>query len=271
MTSPSHAPRPIEAFVTLRRPDMPGIGRERVRLLEAVARAGSISAGAKVVGITYKAAWDALDAMANLFGEALIETRVGGKAGGGAQLTATGLKVIEAWNKLEAEMARVMRAIEPELAGSGVTPLDLMSGFFMRTSARNALRGAITAIESGPLSADVAVRVSPETSIHALVTNQSLRELGLCVGREAIVLIKAPFVMISPGETPPKVSARNCISGIVRRCEVSGVGAEVVLDIGGGKSIAASITAGSVAALGLAEGKPACAFFDASHVIIAID
>ena len=271
MLPAKRATQPIEALVTLRRPDSPAIGQDRIRLLETVARAGSITAGAKAAGITYKAAWDALDAMANLFGAPLLETRTGGKAGGGARLTPAGVKVIEAYRKLESEMARAMRAIEPDLAGSGVRPVDLVSGFFMRTSARNALRGVIVAVEPGPLSAEVAVKVSPDTTIYALVTNASIEELGLCIGREAIVLVKAPFVMIAPGDTPPRVSARNCIAGKVRRCETAGVGAEMVLVIGGGKTLAASISAASAKSLGLAVGKPACAFFDSSHVIVAID
>jgi molybdate transport system regulatory protein len=261
----------IEALLSLKGEDTPTVGRDRFRLLEAVAREGSISAGARAVGLTYKAAWDALDAMANLFGQPLLATRAGGRAGGGASLTPTGLRVIEAYHRLEAEMARVLRAIEPDLAGTGVSPLNLMSGLLMRTSARNALRGTITAVDVDVLTADVAVTVSDSTTIHAIVTNESLRELGLCVGRQAVLLIKAPFVVIAPGTSPPRVSARNCIAGTVKHCETSRVGAEVVLDIGGGKTLAATITAHSAKDLGLVPGKPACALFDAAHVIVAID
>jgi molybdate transport system regulatory protein len=261
----------IEATITLRSADVAGVGRERIRLLQAVAREGSITAGAKAAGLTYKAAWDALDAMTNLFGQPLLETRTGGKAGGGARLTPTGVRVIEAFGRLEAEMARVLRALEPDLAGSGISPLNLVSGFFMRTSARNALRGKVSAIQSDTLNAEVTITVSGDTTIYALVTNQSVRELGLCIGREAIVLIKASFVMIAPGHDALAVSARNCLRGIVRRCETSAVSAEVVLDIGDGKTLAATITARSADVLGLAPGKPACALFDAAHVIVAID
>ncbi|WP_184261404.1 TOBE domain-containing protein [Rhodopseudomonas rhenobacensis] len=261
----------IEAAITLKSKDVSGVGRERIRLLQAVAREGSITAGAKAAGLTYKAAWDALDAMTNLFGQPLLERRTGGKAGGGAVLTPTGLRVIEAFGRLEAEMARVLRALEPELAGSGISPLNLVSGFFMKTSARNALRGTITAIRADTLSAEVAVAVADGTLIYALVTSESLRSLGLCVGRDAIVLIKAPFVLIAPGADAPKVSARNCVHGNVRRIDVSGVNAEIVLDIGGDKTLAASITASSAEALGLSPGDPACALFDAAHVLIAID
>lgn len=261
----------IEATITLRNKDMSAVGRERIRLLQAVAREGSIAAGARAAGLTYKAAWDALDAMTNLFGQPLLETRTGGKAGGGASLTPTGVRVIEGFGRLEAEMARVFRALEPALAGSGITPFNLVSGFFMRTSARNALRGTITAIQSDTLSAEVAIEVSGDTTIYALVTAESVRELGLCVGRDAIVLIKAPFVIIAPGAEAPLVSARNCIRGSVRRCDISAVNAEIVLDIGNGKTLAASISARSAAAMGLSPGDAACALFDAAHVIIAID
>jgi molybdate transport system regulatory protein len=261
----------IEALITLKSDDVPAIGRDRIRLLAAIAREGSISAGARAAGLSYKAAWDAIDAMANLFGQPLLTTRAGGRAGGGAGLTATGTKVIEAFGRLEAEMARVLRVLEPDLAGSGITPLNLVSGLLMKTSARNALRGTITAIAVDRLNAEVAVEVADGTTIYAVVTNASLRELNLHVGRDAVVLIKASFVMIAAGAEPPILSARNCLPGVVTRCETSAVNAEVVVDIGGGKTIAAAITARSVESLGLAPGKPACALFDGAHVILAID
>jgi molybdate transport system regulatory protein len=261
----------IEAIVTLGSETVAGVGRARIRLLQAVAREGSIAAGARAAGLTYKAAWDALDAMTNLFGRPLLQTKTGGRAGGGARLTPAGLRVIEAFDRLEAEMARVFRALEPALAGSGVTPFNLVSGFLMRTSARNALRGTITAIRSDTLSAEVAVAVSDDTTIYSLVTTESVRDLGLCIGREAVVLIKAPFVLIAPGANPPLVSARNCVRGRVQRTDISAVNAEIVLDIGQQKTLAASISARSAEAMHLSPGDPACALFDAAHVIIAID
>ncbi len=261
----------IEALVTLKSEDVPAVGRERIRLLEAVAREGSISAGARAIGITYKAAWDGLDAMANLFGAPLLVARTGGRAGGGAQLTPAGRRVIEAFRRMEAEMAKALRSIGPDLDEAGVSPLDLVSGLLMKTSARNALRGEIVDIVADSLSAEVAVAVSPETTIHALVTHASMEELGLFVGRSVTLLIKAPFVAIATGAEAPTTSARNCIAGTVRRCETSAVNAEVVLDIGGGKTLASTITAQSLRSLGLKPGMPAFALFDAAYVIIAIN
>ena len=261
----------IEATVSLKSESSASVGRDRIRLLQVVAREGSISSGAKAFGLSYKAAWDALDAMANLFGQPLLTTKSGGAAGGGSVLTPTGVKVIEAYARLEAEMARVVRLLEPDLAGSGVTPLNLMSGFLMRTSARNALRGVVTSVNSDQLNAEVAVEVSASTTIFASVTNESVRSLGLCVGREAIVLIKAPFVMVALDEEGLKTSARNAIAGVVLRSETSAINAEVVIDIGGGKTLAAHISAHSAKALNIEAGTKVQALFDASHVILAID
>ncbi|MCW4114706.1 TOBE domain-containing protein [Aurantimonas sp. MSK8Z-1] len=260
----------IEARVVLKTDAAPVVGRERIALLEAVARQGSISAGAREAGLSYKAAWDALDAMSNLFGTPLVVSQVGGKSGGGARLTAAGERAIAAFRRLEAELGRIARAVEPDLAGTGISPLSLFSGFAMKTSARNALRGTVRALSLGGLSVEVEVEVG-DRLIYALVTQDSLRELGLFEGRAVILLIKAPFVMLAVGETPPVTSVRNCISGIVRRCEILSPGAEVTLDIGAGRSLVATITATSAESLGLQPGHPAHAMFDAGHVILAID
>lgn len=261
----------FEASITLKSGGAPSVGRKRIQLLEAVARLGSITAGAKAAGLSYKAAWDALDAMANLFGQPLLETRSGGHAGGGARLTPAGLSVVKSFHRLEAELARVLARLEPDLAGTGIRPHQLVSGFLMKTSARNALRGTIIDIVSDALTAEVAVSVNAETTIYALVTNESVQGLGLVPGREAIVLVKAPFVILAPGGQPPTVSARNCVPGTIVRCETSPVNCEVVLDIGEGRTLAATTTAHSARALNLVPGSSVYALIDAAHVLVATD
>jgi len=73
------------------------ISPRRLSLLAAIGRTGSISAAARDVGITYKAAWDAVDAMNNMAGEVLVVSQHGGKGGGGAALTAAGQKSWMIW------------------------------------------------------------------------------------------------------------------------------------------------------------------------------
>jgi len=63
------------------------LSRWRIELLEAVDREGSISAAAKALGIQYRLAWQRIREMEERLGFALVETTVGGRGGGGAQLT----------------------------------------------------------------------------------------------------------------------------------------------------------------------------------------
>jgi molybdate transport system regulatory protein len=62
----------------------------RMRLLEAIDAAGSISAAAEQLKIPYRRAWEKLQEMEKGLGTKLVDTAVGGAGGGGARLTETG-------------------------------------------------------------------------------------------------------------------------------------------------------------------------------------
>ncbi len=263
---------PVRASLSFSADDQArSVGRERIRLLEAIAQQGSISAAARSVGLTYKAAWDAVSAMNNLFGRPLVEAQAGGRKGGGTRLSDAGRRVVAAFARVEGELARIMRTLEPELDETGISAANLVWGFMMRTSARNALRGRVAAIREDAISAEVALEVADQTTLYAVVTRESVRELGLFPGREAVALVKAPFVIITPADDAQRTSARNRICGTVIRCDPGGVNTELTLDIGGGKTLTAVITSGSAEALGLEVGDRACALFDAAHVILAVN
>ncbi len=260
----------VRAQVTFGAENTPTVGWERIRLLEAVGREGSIAGAARAVGLTYKAAWDAVDAMNNLFGRPLVSARTGGRKGGGAGLTVEGEQVIATFHRLEHELARTLTSFEAELVGSGVGPLTLMSGFLMRTSARNVLRGVVSAVTKSAVNAEVTLTVSETTTLTAIVTRDSVRELGLLVGCEAMALIKAPFVILAPVNEARRTSVRNRIEGVIARREDGAINTEITLDIGEGKTLVAIITRGSADALDFAIGQPACALIDAAHIILAV-
>lgn len=76
-------------------------GRGRINLLARIAEHGSISQAAKSMGMSYKTAWDSVDAMNNAAGKLLVERSAGGRGGGGAVLTVEGRKLVEAFNSFE--------------------------------------------------------------------------------------------------------------------------------------------------------------------------
>ena len=79
------------------------LGDTRIRLLEAIGHHGSISRAAKAVPMSYKAAWDALDAMNNLADSPLVESSVGGRHGGGTHLTDYGRRLVGLYRAVEQE------------------------------------------------------------------------------------------------------------------------------------------------------------------------
>src|SRR5256885_17188879 len=73
---------------------VPALGHDladrRIAILRHIAAGHSISQAAREAGVSYKAAWQALDVLTNLAGRALVERSVGGAGGGGARITQGG-------------------------------------------------------------------------------------------------------------------------------------------------------------------------------------
>ena len=254
----------LSAVVSLERAGLPRVALARVALIEAIGELGSISAAARRTGLSYKAAWDAVQALNNLFDGPLVTAAPGGRRGGAAVVTERGRAVIQAFRRVQAELdaalARLDRSVEP----------DLFWSLGMKTSARNALRGRIARITPGAVSTEVALALGEGLDIVAVVTRQSAADLGLTLGAPAIALIKSSFVVLAKGESL-RTSARNQISGAVVSREDGAVMSEVRLDIGAGKTLAATITLESAEALDLRVGDPVVALVKAPHVILAVE
>ena len=62
------------------------IGPGKVELLERIATEGSISGGARAMGMSYKHAWDLVEEMNGIFGKPVVAAQKGGPKGGGAML-----------------------------------------------------------------------------------------------------------------------------------------------------------------------------------------
>ena len=68
----------------------------RLALLGGLARTGSILRAARSVGMSYRGAWLAVEAMNSAAPAPLVERRAGGKGGGGTRLTASGKALLAA-------------------------------------------------------------------------------------------------------------------------------------------------------------------------------
>jgi molybdate transport system regulatory protein len=134
-------------------------GRGRIELLAAIGQTGSITAGAKAVGLSYKAAWDAIDTMNNLAGEPLVVRTTGGKGGGGSVLTPRAQRLIESFRVLEAEHRRFVERLDAA-AQAASEDVHLLRRLMLRTSARNTLFGTVESVAPG------AVNMPKESASH---------------------------------------------------------------------------------------------------------
>jgi molybdate transport system regulatory protein len=75
-------------------------GPGRAELLQLIQQTGSISSAAKSMGMSYKKAWAMVDEMNSMSAKPLVVPQKGGAHGGGTELTETGKKIVDSYQKL---------------------------------------------------------------------------------------------------------------------------------------------------------------------------
>jgi len=84
----------------------------KAELMELIRETGSISQAAARMEMSYRRAWLLVDELNHLFREPAIETKQGGKSGGGAALTDFGEELLRRFRAME---ARTMTALDADL------------------------------------------------------------------------------------------------------------------------------------------------------------
>jgi len=254
------------------------LGDTRIRLLEAIERHGSISQAAKAVPLSYKAAWDAVDAMNNLSPRPVVERAAGGRNGGGTMLTDYGRRLIAFYRALEAEHRLALSRLATQMHGNdGAASMEefrqLVRRMSMKISARNQFAGTVTAIKPGTVDCEVILRLEDGLDLAAVITRESVETLGLSIGGEALAYVKSSSVLLAVengDEGAPVISARNRYEGTVSRINAGPVNVEVTLALGQGRHVlTAVITHESLDRLGLKVGSRAWALFKAPSVFLA--
>ncbi|WP_322080030.1 TOBE domain-containing protein [Burkholderia cenocepacia] len=270
-SSSSAEPLELGGELWLRAGDQTLGGATRIALLAAIGDTGSITRAAKAVGLSYKAAWDAVDTMNNLAGEPLVARSTGGKGGGGTTLTPRATSLIAAFRTIEREHRRFIEAASAAVAGFDVD-WALIGRIGMKTSARNQLFGKVASIVRGTVNDEVTLALPGGQSVVAVLTHESADALGLREGADACALVRASWVVLAVDDGGPdlKVSARNRLRGSVDAVAAGAVNSEVTLALDGGGTLTAVVTNDSVDALQLDAGRRAIALFKASSVILAV-
>ena len=89
------------------------MGPGKAELIERIAQTGSISAAARAMGMSYRRAWQLVEALNRDFGKPVVLTAIGGQRGGGARVTAFGREIVALFRQMEdkasAAIARELR------------------------------------------------------------------------------------------------------------------------------------------------------------------
>lgn len=257
--SPEKTSSPIVAAPIALTRQLEQLVDKRINVLRRIHETGSISEAARLSGVSYKAAWQALETLTNLAGVELVQKEVGGSKGGGTKLTEAGLTVLE----LSEELTRAREAVLTSFA-SRVTPeLVPLSSATLRTSMRNQFPVDVERLERGPALVRVHLRIDAVNELKAILTQESAQLLGLKPQDKALALFKATCVEIARQLEP--VKGASILSGTVIRCARQEKGGEVTLRLSGGTSLVGFAHAEH----GLKPGDSAQALVPAQTVVVA--
>lgn len=246
--------------------DKPALLEKRITLLQAILDCGSISSAAKKVGLSYKAAWEAVDLMNNLSHKPLVIRVTGGSGGGGTTLTPLGEEVVKNYGVLKKEYERFLKRLST-VCDFEMESLKHIQRIAMQISARNQLMGKIGEIKQAKVNAEVHIVLKSGVILVSTITNSSVEELGLQVGDEVVGIIKASSVLISTS-LDVATSARNKLAGTILDLKRGEVNSQVSMDVGEGDVVVSTITTESMDTLGLHVGSKACAIIKSSSIII---
>jgi len=242
-----------------------GMADKRIDILRQIGQGGSISQAARAVGVSYKAAWQAIDTLTNLAGVPLVHRAVGGAGGGGAVLTEAGHALLAAADAMAQARAEVLQ----RLAGQGAQPAAA-ARLAVRTSMRNQWPCVVRALEAaGPL---VHVHLGGAGAAQALaltarITQESAQLLGLAPGLPVLALCKATAVQVCGMKDAGAGGAvPNAWPGRVTRVARGEAGDEVAAALDAGVQMVGFAPPRS----GLRARARVCLRADASAIVLAL-
>lgn len=221
-----------------------GMADKRIDILRQIGQGGSISQAARAVGVSYKAAWQALDTLTNLAGVALVERVVGGVGGGGARLTPAGRQLLATADAVQQARSAVLVGL-----GEGGDADAAVARLSVRTSMRNQWPCTVQAMESRGQIVRVHLRGAGGAvaglAVCSRITRESAELLGLRPGLPVQALCKATAVHVLPLAAAGAAQDGNRWPGRAVRVSRGELGDEVAAQLDAGVQMVGFAAAGS--------------------------
>ncbi len=238
-------------------------GKGRIELLKKIKETGSISKAAKLMAMSYRAAWDSVDIMNKLSDEPLVKRMKDGKQGGGTILTDKGNEFINLYEKYSLIFENTLKFMEDNPNGE-----KIMNFTNIKTSAENSFFGNIIDIEKGAVSAIIKIKISDDFVITSSISNSSIDRLNLKINSQVCCLINSNQITVMEKNNDIKISARNIFNGTIKTVKKGAVNSEVEIELNKGNILNVLVTNESVESMRISYGLEITAFCKASSVVI---
>jgi molybdopterin-binding protein len=140
-----------------------------------------------------------------------------------------------------------------------------------KTSARNAFFGKIAKIRQGDIQSRVELTTFSGHIVTAIITNDSLRTLGLREDRLATAEVKAPWVTLHKGGKEPVCSAENRYRGLIVRRTGGEINTEYVVRLADGTELCAIAGTPDSRSPDFMEGDAIWALFNCCAVVLHLE
>lgn len=243
------------------------LSSKRIALLERIEQTGSLTQAAKLAGMSYKSAWDALAVMNSLSDRPLTHAAAGGRDGGGTQLTKAGSRAVQLYRTIEAEHTRVLEKLANKYADYDQLVV-LLQKLAMRTSARNNLCGEVVDITPRGLLTALQIQLPSDLVIQSVITSSSVQSLAIQTGQQVFAIIKAPCMVLAPQPLP---GFDNVLSGTIDKMTQDDSSIEIELQLLGGELLSGVVGKKTLEGCDLSVGAPMVAHVTASQVLIGVE
>ncbi|MDD5674029.1 MAG: TOBE domain-containing protein [Chitinivibrionales bacterium] len=244
--------------------------KNRIQLLAKIEETGSLSRAAKAVKLSYKSAWDTIDALNNIAEKPLVTKETGGRKGGGSFVTEYGREILRTYHRLETEYNSMNAQVGAGFNGF-LKAADLLDKLTFKISARNQFYGTVEKITEGVVNTEVTLRIGSTLTLAAMLTYESVKILGLKKGTPALAVFKASAPIIVAADRPLRTSAINCFAATVVEIHPGKVNAELRLQIEKNRILTVMVTMQSLHDLAVKKGKRFFVLVPPSQILLALD
>ena len=227
---------------------------ERIELLRSISIQGSISAGAKAIGKSYKWAWDSIEQMNLNAGTLLVSKSSGGKGGGGATVTPFAQELVAYYDdldrvhqsKIERYQERFNHAFE-----MGTFSSDIAS----------TLHGRVESLEYHEESCELRIAYGTTT-----LKAKCKRSLGLVEGGDITFMVESNQIIIA--KEAVAISAQNLLVGKIVEIMQEAKNVYLDLELETQEHLRVLITTNSLEQFDLRVGENCFAYFKTYNITI---